>query len=336
MPGVYEYTKTGIQEDYERILNDIDDRSRNTIEKLEEISRTMSRIEAEDALFKTAFNDAILDVQTSDIDLIINEMMSALYKTKEFNYSLYAERLFTALRSHQREIVSYSPDENTNKVDVTINLSPLGEIEMWGQAIEAVREAHDWGGTGDLASHMWKEKVYKPGREGSTVTNSKGEDVTERYTDLYEQTIAERLSLISEQYAPFWYIIEHGNTSLENFPDHEGTAYPIVAPTNVADEIQKTLERKFRDTIRDYIAEAERLYSSLLHDDFGVTGYSDTFKDFLDDTKKDVGEIFDKERLIETPKFKTIETVERNGKIYEVHKTRSGRLGFRYSLRGNR
>ena len=275
------------------------------------------------------------------IDFTINEMMKALQKTKEFNYSLYAERLFTALNYNSKEIILIAPNENNKTALINIDLTPLGEINMWGEAIEAVRTAHGWNKETNESnpaarrSHMWMEKIYKPGREGSTVSNSSGENVSGNYSELYEQTIAERLSLIPEQYAPFWYIIEHGNaTGIENFPDHEGTAYPIVEPTRMTDQISKRLKTEIDDLIRGYTNDADKLYSSLLDADFGVTGVTKTVESFIPSITEYLTRLVEQGILPkEKVANKTITQIEFDNKRYNLYISTRGRVAARFAGR---
>jgi hypothetical protein len=214
------------------------------------------------------------------LDTILYAFIDACYQTKEYNYDLYIERLTSAIRANYNEIVFLSSDGKN--VSFRINLDPLGDITEWAAAVEATREALGIGKVAErdmaMASHMWMEKIYKTGREGRTIHRTKkvkGEggksetsmvDVTEKYVMKYRQTIEMRLSLIPSNHAPFWYLIVHGNADA---PFGEGgTPYPNVTPSNVIQEIDRTLTQVYEMAYTTYLAKADKYLTKVLAESF--------------------------------------------------------------------
>jgi len=261
--------------DRENLFNKISNRSSIIIKAVNKIDNVLDIEYSRNIINKIAFHQALLFIKSKAAEILILSFEEAAMSTEEYNYDLYLNRLASALFSHAEEIITFMPIANTIKFG--LNLESLGTVDEWEAAVEKVRN-EILGTTSDpeVASRMWEEKIYKTGREGKSIYRTKKVkdkryksgyreekvDVTDRYRGKYRETIAMRLSFISPDKAPFWYLIEHGNIGI-GFA-RGGTEYPSNPPARVIDSIADNLYQYFEVAYEEYKAKADVLLSRKL------------------------------------------------------------------------
>lgn len=235
-------------------------------------------------VWERTFLACVENIQGKAILFLTTEALKSIVASEEFNYDLYVDHFLTALEINEQEIIGIIPHENTQQVQVKINLDPLGDVEDWGKAIKAYREQ---AGLGKIKAHaldkqkgatvsskVWAEKIYGVEREGISVSKyfkktEQRRDITERYRGKYRETVAGRLANIpgGESKAPFWYLIEHGNADVNMGLDADGVPYPVYGPTNFRRNSELAILKAF-----------EQLW----------TVYTQVAQEFLDDLRKKI------------------------------------------------
>lgn len=277
---VYLYTDYN---DIRQIRRDVFDKIKNRASTL---TKTLKKIDYVYDMEETrritdgiALEEAISFMKGTGIkEMILYSFIEAAYQTKEYNYDLYIDRLQSAISSNWEDMVYFSVDPTSFTAYFMVDGSPLGSIEEWGEAVESARATLRIGKVEErdmaMASHMWEEKIYKTGREGRTIKRTKTrtgedgkketyeEDVTERYSYKYRETIATRLSVLQANQAPFWYLIENG--SVDGTIGQGGDPYPNFGPTHVLNEIEKNLNQLFDSAFTEYKVRADKYLSKLL------------------------------------------------------------------------
>lgn len=231
-----------------------------------------------------AFNEAVAFMQQVGIrETILYAFIEAAYQTKEYNFDLYIDRLTSAILANWQDMVTLSTDYDYLTTTFYIDATVLGGIQEWQDAVEYARSKLRIGKNEDIdmASHMWMEKIYRPGREGGTVKrkrvrkNKEGkkeeyeEDITERYIHKYRETIEARLSFVPTTQAPFWELIEYGNTNVDM--GRGGIPYPSFGPTHVVRDLEKTLDQLFDSAFTEYRIRADKYLSKLLSQEISNT-----------------------------------------------------------------
>lgn len=236
-----------------------------------------------DAIYYRAFMDTVEAIQDKAINFLVNEAIKAVVATQEYNYDLYVDHLLGALEANKETLIAIIPRPDLNSVEVKVNLEPLGKIEEWGAAVKGYREQKKLGKISavnkERASKMWAEKYYGSAREGVKVIKGKPrkmalptlttrtrkgksnllyqKDVTERYKGKYRETVAGRLSFIDSSKAPFWELIEKGNTEVKlGLADEDGIPYPIFGPTNFRRNTEEAVATAFSQLYNEYLQAA--------------------------------------------------------------------------------
>jgi len=179
-----------------------------------------------------------------DQTILLSELSSAIGRSEEYNDPLLRERLINVFS--RPEIIQYRQD------GVDIRNSAMAIAGNWGdvqQGIDAARAALGLGMlTREQATLFWKERIYRPAREGLMrpqffkknvgyyVGAKKGERIPFDYVSYgimkYRATIEARLSAWGDK-APFWLWLNYGNVG--------GGQYPTVAPTNFVENAENQI-----------------------------------------------------------------------------------------------
>jgi hypothetical protein len=172
----------------------------NNFKRLAETARNLSA--SSNSLESDAVNLAIQAAR----DALLTNLGDAIQKTPEFLQSpALSERLFY--------FFTFSDIFTVKGADIVLNLSenPEDEKDRWIAAQQAVNERrragkHGWAGSPSAAQKLsyWVNKVYG--------------------TELYDETIMERLAELGGEDAPFWYFLEYG-TGPKAFPQSRGTYF---------------------------------------------------------------------------------------------------------------
>lgn len=191
--------------------------------------------------------------------ILVNEVNIALESVEEYNHPIFISDLLEACVNPETLSLGYADGQYIVNVDLN---KTAGYIEQYARAVSATREILNdrkvkgpKSAPGDLASRMWFEKVYGPDRSGKSVPRRKGNpktrlyewiDVTENYVGKYFETMELRKSFfISGQKAPWWYLLDHGNSGLKSvFPRSPSTGYaaPSNPPTHFVDKAKRKIE----------------------------------------------------------------------------------------------
>ena len=266
---------SGILSSEINLLSKMEARASELEEQAKELAKTGDTFRALDVLNNTAGILALEEITSVAKEIVIAETLKAVAETKEYDYAPYVERLMNALEKHMDEIITITSSLpfTFNTRTVRVSFESLGDINEWIAAAKNARVAMNMGKTRKwdigMASHMWAEKIYGTGREGKQLPprkrkkkgGKKGEtelvDVTERYRGKYLETILTRLSFVSQDKAPFWWLIDRGNAS--GGGRGEGEPYPAIAPTRFVHGIYLKLKEMYESVLVTYKEEAKRL-----------------------------------------------------------------------------
>jgi len=150
--------------------------------------------------------------------VLLSNLESAIMVSEEFNYAPLRQRLISYFSKPERIIVG----------DGGIIIKAGGAAQAsreWIDAQMAANEArragkqvHGWASNPSPAQRQafWRHFVYP--------------------TDLYGETIAERLELLGEEEAPFWYFLEYG-TGIGAYPSLQGTFFILKTVQEVGGRI---------------------------------------------------------------------------------------------------
>ena len=261
---------TSLEEVFEQEAENIDsivEEIEGLIEELESSAEAGefegTRRELEDAIFARAFLDCVEVIEDKALNFLIIEAVRATVATQEFNYDLYVQHLLGAMEANKESLIGIIPRKQKRQVEVKINANFLGKPEEWGKAIKAYREQRNLGKVSKqnkkVGSKIWKEKVYGVGREGGQVKRyykrkEANIDVTDKYKNLYRETVEGRLAILSGNKAPFWYLIEHGNAQAGDKLklDTDGVPYPSFGPTNFVRNSEKAIASAFAQIWTQY------------------------------------------------------------------------------------
>jgi hypothetical protein len=264
-------------------------------EKVDDIGALLDDTEVEAAAQKAAYSIARSELLFSEegsgdesiaTQVLVEVAMAACIDTKEYDYDLFMKKLSGAIiNNFEMLFTTRNADES-----VSIDLSGLGNTEQW---VDIAHEAYDAGSRGwthvasgeDMAARLWREKLYKPAREGiappekakkakKTVSSDTdklldelekgfpGEKKKDKIAEAkvkYRETIQNRLNKLDIDEAPFWELIDNGNTAFDE------VAYPVFGATNFVNEAERILSMLFRESINIYVPKIENeLYKLMI------------------------------------------------------------------------
>jgi hypothetical protein len=174
--------------------------------------------------------------------ILSSEATRAIEQTQEFDYPPLRNGLLRAIDDENTYEYSLGRGETAT---VKINLDrTAGRLQEYANAVQKARVTLLSGrpkwrrffAEPAMASHFWKEKVYRPFREGV------GE---EKYADRYPETIALRVGYFTSP-APWWQLLDRGNVSGGLSSDRGGTPYPSFGPTGFVSKAERRIRRIIR------------------------------------------------------------------------------------------
>ncbi len=253
------------------------------------IEYNQSKQEILDLLNVDFTNLAISNTISYAYDTLEWNATTAAYEGKEFDIPQFTDRLVKAIRNPNTIEITKNGE---GSIRIYFNLwKTAGDLEDYATAISAVRdileeerEAHKnkvYTKSSEWASHVWKEKLYRPAREGASVPAKKvkqlskagrwkkgrggkpahfTKDKTATYIAQYWRTIDLRIGHF-ESLAPFWQIIDQGTTPLSS--DLGGTSYPIHPRTGFVEKTRKQILAEFKLRYREEQARKTKLESYL-------------------------------------------------------------------------
>jgi hypothetical protein len=211
-----------------------------------------------------ALGAVLLDdsIQATAVGFLTTSATNALEQAPEFNHPIFITDLFAAC-SHAESIKIFLL-EGKIKVEIDLNKT-AGNIAEYAAAVENARKQLDAekatinkrGGKnktpGRLATEMWFEKIYSVDRLGKgdvprKVYNRHTREyeiinVVDKYKGKYFETMALRKSFyMTGHSAPWWYLLEYGNTKVVGFGDRGGYAKPSNPATHFVKNAKKEIE----------------------------------------------------------------------------------------------
>jgi hypothetical protein len=263
-----------------KIFDILIDRTNKIIKIVEDIEKLEELVQDEDIFKDPAIQITLDDFKEILPNYVVTNIVSAMINSDEYNYEPYIQHITRAILHNIDSLFIIYKDEDTISIESNFEYF-LGGVEEWAAAVELVRQEEGWGASrgrqkgkakqrtnkkgepiepspdrpgeptsGELSAILWQYKIYMPGREGASVQRWSRKsksfvDVTERYTTKYSETILKRLAHIPIDKAPFWYLLEHGNSI--RFDNAVGNKkYPIVSPTHVVQDMERELSKQFR------------------------------------------------------------------------------------------
>lgn len=351
-------TRESIDSEYSLLLDRIIEKAGYYDDVSDYINKELKEIDQETIIDKAAFLWTYEKLGSNIEEIVINAVITACVNSGEFNYDLYIDQFIKAIQYHFFEIIQLQPIEGVSDINVYINFESLGSIDMWASAIDAVRTEKGWGATRgitewegsedsddmDLASHLWREKIYAVDREGGKVFKNKkvrdeegkekteSVDVTENYVGKYRNTIELRLAAIPENTAPFWELIEYGNAIMEG---GDGSPYPIIEPSRFKELIETRILQSFYKIYNQLRDKVTKWFGDNILKEFGFKGRThgaellDEVSDWVyDEIVKELGNL-SKELVEQANPGKTLVAIDYISGQYEVYKTTIGKLGVR-------
>ena len=204
-------------------------------------------------------------------EVLINNALLAIENTKEFDLPDFKQRLVEAIKDSRT--ITFTGTSWDIIVNINLDVT-AGTLDDYIAGVELARKSLGLGSTRgkihratgeELASRIWKEKIYGAGREGKSVIKNRKRlgdiDLSSKYAEQYALTIQERLNSFSTT-APWWYIVNYGT------PDTGGVGFPYPAFSGqrfVENSIQdiKNAYYRYRNAFRD---EIRNLYNNLIRD----------------------------------------------------------------------
>ena len=317
------------------------------IDYVNDFQETIDSIIKAGSLKKWAALEAMNSIAIYSTKILINEYKKAAIESKEYNYNLFArwaENAFSMLDETVFSLKFISPEDPTQGITVFINLASLGDTEEWMSAVREAREMLSSKSVEniEMRSKMWREKIYGAGREGGKITKVKTkkgenktteEDVTDRYSGLYEKTINTRLSKIPSNHIPWWELLNNGNISFGEGFGEDGEPYPIFAATNFVEKSEIALKNLWNKYFSEFESKAKQFFSDQLSEDFGLK-FSKGFGKAFENIDEQVAARVQKEVLekaVEAPEHKVFDYVNITDKEYALVKSK-GRIIRKYPV----
>jgi len=279
-----------ILREQQAIFDNISDEARFYKEEVNRIDRELSAEDFRKAAFQLAFTRAYQYTRDRAAQLLLLKIKEAAIATEEYNYAPYLSHLENAVRSNINSgipLITILPDENARTAHVYIDLTPLGGVELWAAAVKKARDdlpGKRWE-DGDMRSRQWMRLIYGTAREGRKAWRVRrdketGEedfkDITADWSWRYDAIVKARLSYLAPTEAPFWYLIEYGNASVEgaeggsvqfHSEGHSaGWPYPEFGPQWFIQETEILVANLIREAYSRFIAEAVEKLNEVLSD----------------------------------------------------------------------
>ncbi len=196
---------------------------------------------------------AVDNMEGRDQQILLDNLEAAIVQSGEYDYPEFRERLFAVFSNPA--IISYS----TKGVSISRNAKKIaGSSGDLRQGIDAARSELGLGKlTREQAALFWKERIYRPAREGLVRPRyfkknvgyykgaKRGEKIPFDYASYgimkYRATIETRL-VAWEDKAPFWIWLNYGNLG-------DGSEYPSVSPTGFVERSKAEINLILEDEI---------------------------------------------------------------------------------------
>lgn len=221
----------------------------NAIQNLQHLQQVLDSIDSGNIVYKSALTRIIKRKRESFYEILREEAIKAANTSVEYAYGPYIQRLEQSISLADIKI------KVANKtLVIKIDLSTLGDIHEWGDAVKQVRRnprnlanrKRKIGGE-NAAYFYWRTKIYQ--------------------TERYDATIADQLSLVDN--APFWYLIENGNANPPGF-QVVAPAYPKVKAQRFVEKTERRIKEFLNLEIKTLIPELEREWIEFVANKLGL------------------------------------------------------------------
>jgi hypothetical protein len=320
-----------------QFLRDVADAIQNAKNRLTELSDDIDKIDLQDSVKKAAHLEAINFITDNAQRMLTNAFMQAIQDTVEYNHELFITPSMVAIQQHWQDVMSVVP-LTPGKVQVDIDFTPLGDIKNYAAAVQQARTALGFKMTTppESRSIYWARNIYGVDREGARVTTTpagheKSKDVTANYLGKWKNTVQTRLTFIEAGTAPWWYILNYGNT--DAFGESEGTPYPVVSPTHFIEVLETQVKEIFNQIYSESLQEWETWYADKIADDYGLKKFDD-FDAVAKVVEPEIVKQIEKQEKLE-PRNTAIGTITQDGKVWDIYISSKGRISKRYSLSKN-
>ena len=275
-----------------------------------------------DAGWKTAFVEAYDSMIDNAHAILTAEAKSAAISTEEYNLPIFIRPLETATKTRGCINIIMNDEDS---VFVTVDLdATAGNIEDYASAVRMVRTKKSKGTLDKTrASWYWRNFIYGQAREGFTikkkrVKGQRGRTPIKRKEGklLYAETISERLSAMGTL-APYWSLIDKGNANVPSMTEG-GTPYPANGPTNFTTRAELKIRTAF---LVAYRRSQRIIHRELEQAEYGSNG-------LLEQIQNIVAEF---ESTSTWTPGQILQKLEIGKRMYEVHVTKTSRLGMRLS-----
>lgn len=300
-----------VERDERKLLKRLGENADTLSNILEDVDKTLDKVKYENTVYNMAFMNALNFIQSHALDAVVVAAKLGCIGSKEFNYFPYIEHLTSAIKNNTEGLVEIIPLVEKKDVEIKLNLNILGNINMWADAVQTVRNNLQELGLSKrayvsepaAASRMWREKIYRTGREGGKVSRTRKKkdgkeekiDVTSQYKDRYKNTVLARLGEIPRGKAPYWYLIEHGNVNITMSPNRGGVAYPTFEGTHFTEVARNKLEGLWEEAFEQYKKKAEEFLADAIAKEYGFEGGAKSFNELEEDIVRQVFEGVDRD-----------------------------------------
>lgn len=329
---------------YEEMLERADKSLDTASTNLTLLKKVLAQIRDDNVIIKDAFLKVVEKAIPKLNEYFMEQVVAGAMRSGEYAYGPYLQQLVKAAKN-----VTITPSlDKTNRFIIKVDTSKFGHIDEWATAVKATRRQLEAESNSkfknkkarkfniDLASHMWKEKIYRPAREGSTYSKRIYDRKTRSYSEAtlgdtgkYDRTIELRLAnLPDSSHAPFWYLLEHGNTNVKTL-SAGGTPYPVVQPQRIVEKFTRVAKSMLDAMIAEQMSISEREFFTEIEKGTGLK-FTTTLRTLLKDYESQVTLVINSLGDIKKVDINgTIAKITTANKTYEIVRTSRG-FGARY------
>lgn len=177
-----------------KVVNQLQERAGVLEDFIVKIGELEKKEDRDRAINKNAIIATVNQLSGFAVDYVKKCALEAVLQTVEFNYKGYYTQLLSAIDAEAQIYLRCDENANIPVPEITVDLTPLGGLDEWLNAVKSVRGEREDGGVlkgravgpgaskyarapnkevgvagDDLASRIWREKYYKAGREGHHV-----------------------------------------------------------------------------------------------------------------------------------------------------------------------
>lgn len=179
--------------------------------------------------------------------ILIEELVFAINKSREYSIPEYAEQLISVF-SNPAIMELVNPTLDMLSLRPAVDTIAGSRDDLW----RGILLAKGTLGIGDKltpqqASDFWRDRIYKPAREGtgggSTFLKKSMESTTNYGMNAYFNTLAARMAEWRDM-APYWIFLDEGNHG-----GGAGIPYPIAGPTRFVERAERRIGILFKKNI---------------------------------------------------------------------------------------